>query len=572
MASNFTFLKTEWLEIAESARSAEKNARTDYATACFHARRTLELAVNWIYDHDEELTAPYDDNLSSLIFADDFRNNLNPALFTKIDYIRKVGNQAVHGTRKINEHEAVRTVQELFHFLYWLARTYTQGDVKQFDELKFDEKLVPLRQVSVSVNTYKKLKEIDERYKAEQEAEKLKKQQLTEKPDIDAELQRLRKQITAAKHKNQKYPDSHNYSEAETRKNIIDLMITEAGWKIGKDCTFELEIKGMPNKENIGFIDYVLWGSDGKPLAVIEAKRTAKGAEAGKQQAKLYADCVEAEYGRRPVIFYTNGYEIFIWDDFKYPPRQIQGFYTKDELELMIQRRQTRKNLSAENINEEIVNRHYQKRAISRVAENFQDNNARKSLIVMATGAGKTRTVIALCDLLLKANWAKRILFLADRVALVKQACNAFKKHLPNANPVNLVTEKEETGSRVYVSTYPTMMGQINQLEGDIRRFGVGYFDLIVIDEAHRSVYQKYKAIFEYFDSYLVGLTATPKAEVDRNTYRLFDLQNGLPTDSYELDEAVKDGYLVPSINISHATKFISEGIKYSDLSDEEKE
>lgn len=571
MASNFTFLKNEWLEIAESARSAEKMARTDYATACFHARRTLETAVNWVYDHDQDLNVPYSDSLNDKIQNDDFKR-LTGAAFGKANYVRRIGNQAVHNTRRIEERDAVLAVSELFHFLYWFARTYTQGDVRQFDGLQFDQKLVPPRQVSVSVNTYKKLREIDERYKAEQEAENAAKQQLAASPDIDAELQRLRKQITQAKHANQKYPDSHDYSEAETRKNIIDLLLAEAGWKTGKDCTFELEVKGMPNAHDVGYIDYVLWGDDGKPLAVVEAKRTSVGAESGKQQAKLYADCVEAEHQRRPVIFYTNGYEIYIWDDLNYPPRQVQGFYTKDELELMIQRRTSRQMLAAENIDENIVNRHYQKRAIARVAENFQKNNARKSLIVMATGAGKTRTVIALCDLLMKAGWAKRILFLADRRALVTQACNNFKKHLPQTNPVNLVTEKEQTGSRVYVSTYPTMMNQINQLENGKRRFGVGYFDLIVIDEAHRSVYQKYKAIFDYFDSYLVGLTATPKAEVDRNTYRLFDLQNGLPTDSYELEEAVKDGYLVPSVNISHATKFIREGIRYESLSDEEKE
>lgn len=571
MASNFSFLKNEWSEIAESAIKAEKFARTDYAIACILARRTLETAVNWIYDYDSDLTPPYDDSLNEKIHHPDFKT-LTGAAFGKANYVRKIGNQAAHNTRQITEREAILAISELFHFLYWLARTYTQGDVKQFDGLNFDEKLVPPRQISVSAKTYQKLKQIDERHKAEQEAETLRKQQLASNPDIDAELEKLRRKIAEAKRRNQKYPDSHNYSEAETRQNIIDLMLKEAGWTIGKDCTFELEIEGMPNAENVGFIDYVLWGNDGKPLAVIEAKRTAKGAEAGKQQAKLYADCIEAKYGRRPVIFYTNGYEIYIWDDLNYPPRKVQGFYTKDELELLIQRRELRKKLASEDINEKIVNRHYQKRSIGRVADNFQTHNARKALIVMATGAGKTRTVIALCDLLMRANWAKRILFLADRVALVKQACNAFKRHLPDSNPVNLVTEKEQSGSRVYVSTYPTMMGQINQLEGEKRRFGTGYFDLIVIDEAHRSVYQKYKAIFDYFDSFLVGLTATPKSEVDRNTYRLFDLQSGVPTDSYELDEAVKDGYLVPSVNLSVPTKFLLDGIKYADLSDEEKE
>jgi len=308
------------------------------------------------------------------------------------------------------------------------------------------------------------------------------------------------------------------------------------------------------------------------PLFVAQCLRTSASAEVGKQQAKEYANCLEAEYNRRPVIFYTNGYEIHLWDDVNYPPRIVQGFYTKDEVELMIGRRTTRKTLNADDINTRIVERHYQKRAIKKVAENFSERNQRKALVVMATGAGKTRTVIALSDLLQRANWAKRILFLADRVALVKQAANAFKAHLPNSNPVNLVTEREETGSRVYVSTYPTMMNLINQMDGDRRRFGVGYFDLIVVDEAHRSIYQKYKAIFAYFDSFLVGLTATPKSEVDKNTYRLFDLQSGVPTDAYELQEAVDDGYLVPSVNISVPTKFTREGIKYDELSEDEKE
>ena len=305
-------------------------------------------------------------------------------------------------------------------------------------------------------------------------------------------------------------------------------------------------------------------------FAGVEAKKTAQDVGVGKHQATLYADCVEAKYGRRPVIFYTNGYEIYLWDDRNYPPRIVQGFYTADELELMIQRRETRKTLKAEDINTAIVERHYQTRAITRMAENFT-NKQRKGLLVMATGAGKTRTVIALCDLLQRTGWAKRVLFLADRVALVKQAANAFKTHLPNSNPVNLLNEKGATGSRVFLSTYPTMMNLIDEMDGEERRFGVGYFDLIVIDEAHRSIYQKYKAIFAYFDSLLVGLTATPKGEVDINTYRMFDLQTGMPTDAYDLDEAVADGFLVPSVNISVPTKFTREGIKYDELSEEEK-
>src|SRR5262249_52148642 len=257
--------------------------------------------------------------------------------------------------------------------------------------------------------------------------------------------------------------------------------------------------------------------------------------------------------------------------DTRHPPRPIQGFLKKDELALMIQRRETRKALAPEDINRQIVERFYQDRAIRRVAEAFERDKQRKALLVMATGAGKTRTVIALCDLLMRANWAKRVLFLADRKALVRQAVNAFKKHLPGVATVNLLEDPQQEG-RVYVSTYPTMMGLIDAADAGERRFGVGHFDLVVIDEAHRSVYRKYKAIFEYFDSLLVGLTATPKGDVDRDTYRLFDLQTGVPTDAYNLDEAVNDGFLLPPKAVSLTTDFLDRGIRYDQLSEEEKE
>ena len=367
-------------------------------------------------------------------------------------------------------------------------------------------------------------------------------------------------------------PDDHDYSEAETRDYFIDLLLREAGWvftKPGEDT--EYPVTGMPNNTGEGFVDYVLWGDDGLPLALNEAKRTKRDPRVGQQQAKLYADCLEKKFGRRPIIFYSNGYDHWLWDDTNYPPRPVQGFYKKAELELLIQRRQTRKSLAAAQINEAIVERYYQTRAIRRIGEAFEKDHDRKTLIVMATGAGKTRTIIALCDLLMRCNWVKRVLFLCDRVALVNQAVNAFKKHLPESSPVNLVTEKETEG-RVFVSTYPTMMGLIDETNNGQRRFGVGHFDLVIIDEAHRSVYQKYKAIFDYFDSLLVGLTATPREEIDRDTYGLFNLEKGVPTDSYDLNVAVADKFLVPAQPVSVPLKFQRGGIKYDDLSDEEKE
>jgi type I restriction enzyme R subunit len=388
---------------------------------------------------------------------------------------------------------------------------------------------------------------------------------------LEAEIEALRAEIAAAKAANQATADTHDYREAETRDLFIDLLLREAGFDPKAPDTIEVEVAGMPNAPGVGYVDYVLRGDDGKPLALVEAKRTRKDPRIGQQQAKLYADCLEAQYGQRPIIFYSNGYDHWIWDDMRHPPRPIQGFLKKDELALLIQRRETRKALAPEDINPAIVERFYQQRAIRRIAETFEHDKQRKVLLVMATGAGKTRTVIALADLLMRANWIKRVLFLADRKALVRQAVNAFKKHLPGAATVNLVEERLQDG-RVYVSTYPTMMGLIDEVGAEERRFGVGNFDLVVIDEAHRSVYRKYKAIFEYFDSLLVGLTATPKNEVDRDTYRLFDLQTGVPTDAYGLDEAVSDGFLVPPKAVSLTTDFLERGIRYDELSEEEKE
>jgi type I restriction enzyme, R subunit len=565
--SNFVFLRSEWPDLYESSAKVESLAQTDARSCCFYARRTLELAVHWLYDHDSELQRPYDDNLSALIYEPTFRNNLTNDLFLKVKTIKEIGNLAVHSRRPITERDALRATKELFHFLYWLARMYTRHSPAQYQNMVWNEQAVPARQVSVSAKTLQQLKALEEqlREKDREIADKAK-----ALADTDTQIALLREQIAEAKKLNEKIPDDHDYSEAETRDYFIDLLLREAGWPLDRPEDREYPVTGMPNEKGEGFVDYVLWGPDALPLAVVEAKRTKKDARIGRQQAKLYADCLEAKFKRRPLIFYTNGYKTWFWDDLSYPPREVQGFYKRDELELLIQRRSNRKDLAKESINREIVERYYQDESIRAVTEHFS-NMQRKALVVMATGAGKTRTVIALCELLQRCNWIKRVLFLADRVALVRQACNAFKKHLPDSNPVNLVTEKF-TDSRIYISTYPTMMGQINEIEDGLRRFGVGHFDLVIIDEAHRSVYQKYRAIFDYFDSMLIGLTATPKDEVDRNTYSLFDLEKGVPTYSYDLDQAVADGFLVPYVPVEVPLRFLRGGIKYDDLSEEEKE
>ncbi|ABD68803.1 type III restriction enzyme, res subunit [Rhodoferax ferrireducens T118] len=569
--SNFAFLQSEWSTLYGAAIKAEGMANTDARTSCFYARRTLELAVDWLYKHDPALRLPYQDHLSALIHEPSFKATAGDAVFTKAKLIKDLGNLAVHSTRKILPVDAVTATRELFHFCYWLARTYGQR-ARPAPDLRFVPALIPSASATATVpdpapQSVDQLQKLEAELQARDEKLTV---LLSNKAALDDELKQLREQVAAAKKANTAQPDTHDYCETETRDKFIDLLLKEAGWQLNAK-NFEIEVSGMPNNQGVGYVDYVLWGDDGRPLGLVEAKRTRRDAKVGQQQAKLYADCLQAQYDQRPIIFYSNGYEHWIWDDASYPPRPVQGFFKKQELELLIQRRTNRKKLADAVINDDIVNRYYQHRAVRRIGETFELENQRKALLVMATGGGKTRVVVALSDVLTRCNWAKRILFLADRVALVKQAVNAFKTHLPDSSPVNLVSERHADG-RVFVSTYPTMMGLIDDAADGQRRFGVGHFDLIIIDEAHRSVYQKYRAIFDYFDAMLVGLTATPKDEIDHNTYSLFDLESGVPTDVYGLDEAVAEGYLVPPRSISVPLKFQREGIKYKDLSEEEKE
>ena len=566
--SPFSFLQAEWPDLHDAARRAERLVYADPRASCFYARRCLELAVAWIYKHDPEVRLPYQDNLSALLHEPTFKAAVGEAILTKSRLITRFGNEAVHSPRPIQQNDALTAVRELFHITYWLARSYARRG-KPEPTLTFDPNAIPrVAPAPSSKQTIEQLQRLEAELR--ERDEKLT-TLLAGNAALDEELARLREEVAAAKKAAGTQPDTHDYSEAETRDFYIDLMLKEAGWALGETRDREFEVSGMPNTDGRGFVDYVLWGDDGRPLGLVEAKRTKRDPRVGQQQARLYADCLERQFGQRPIIFYSNGYEHWIWDDATYPPRSIHGFLKKSELELLIQRRTTRVPLAATEIDGAIVERFYQTRAIRRIAEAFEKDRDRKALIVMATGAGKTRAVVALCDLLMRCNWVKRVLFLADRVALVRQAVNAFKVHLPSASPVNLVTEKEAEG-RVYVSTYPTMMRLIEENAEGQRRFGVGHFDLIIIDEAHRSVYQKYRAIFEYFDALLVGLTATPKDEVDRNTYSLFELEPGVPTDAYSLEEAVRDGFLVAPKAVSVPVKFQREGISYADLTEEEKE
>mgnify|MGYP004462275573 FL=1 len=363
----------------------------------------------------------------------------------------------------------------------------------------------------------------------------------------------------------------HDPTEAKTRTRYIDTMLLDAGWVKGVDWQEEVELAGMPNQAQVGFADYVLYGDDGKALAVVEAKRTSVDVAKGRQQAKLYADLLERQYGRRPVVFLSNGFETRM-EDGQYPERKVAAIYSKRDLEKLFNLRRIRTSLANVSVREDIAGRYYQKGAVRAVCDSLDRKNRRRALLVMATGSGKTRTVIALVDILLRHNWVKNVLFLADRNSLVTQAKRSFVNLLENLSVTNLCEEKDNFAARCVFSTYQTMMNCIDTVADETGKklFTCGHFDLLICDEAHRSIYHKYQDIFTYFDAPLVGLTATPKDEIDKNTYEVFQLENGVPTYGYDLAQAVQDGYLVDYRVAETKLKFLEEGIAYDDLPPEE--
>lgn len=567
MTSNFDFLHPHYPTLHEQATHAEILVYAAPRASCFYTRFTLEQAVHWLYANDAYLQPPYDTNLGALIHEQTFKDNLNPpSLFQKVRTIHKIGNLAVHDSGTISDRDALHALQELFHFLYWLYRYYAP-DGKTIASLTFNSRLIPEDTASPDLSR-QQLQELQTQLSQTDEMRRIAE---TRQQQTQQELDTLKAQIAALKQQNQAIPDTHNYNEADTRRYLIDVLLKEAGWNIHQPGWTEVEVQGMPTDSGKGRVDYVLWGDNGKPLALVEAKRTTLDPRKGQHQAELYANCLETQFNQRPLIFCTNGYQTWIWDDINYPPRLIQGFLKKDELERLIFRRTSRKRLHLVQVNADIVNRSYQTEAIRRITETFT-KKGRKSLLVMATGTGKTRTAIALIDLLIRANWVKRTLFLADRNALLTQAYRAIKTHLPTVTPIDLTKDKDADTANVVLSTYPTMYNCINRSGEAQRFFGSGHFDLVIIDEAHRSVYKKYRALFEYFDALLVGLTATPRTEVHRDTYEIFDLEPGVPSFAYELNDAIADNYLVPPKGIEIPFKFLRQGVNYEDLSPEEQE
>ena len=562
---NFDFLngRQEFSLFAASAVEAEKVFATSSAMCVIGCRKALELAVKWVYTVDNGIQAPYKDNLSALIHEYTFKKQLPPLLFGKIKGIVTFGNMAVHTGKIVPPAFAVQSLKSLFEFIQWVDYSYGSD----YQVRTFDAQRIPKTHVSLDMQKILAQESL-----------------LGEK---DAEIERLRQQLaeladkyTGAKERNRQSRTiiMEDLSEFSTRKIYIDAMLLGMDWELegpDSDVSQEYEVEGMagvPGQK--GYADYVLWGRDGKPLAVVEAKKACKDPNTGRTQAKLYADCLELRFGQRPVMFTTNGFDTFFWDDKGGPQRKVSRIFSKTDLERIIERRTSRLPLESITISNAITDRYYQQGAIRSVCEEIS-RGVRKHLLVMATGTGKTRTAASLVDVLSRGHHITNVLFLADRTALVSQAKDDFKTYLPNMSLCNLCANKDDASARIVFSTYPTIMNAIDReksKDGGML-FSPAHFDLIVIDESHRSIFKKYRAIFEYFDAILLGLTATPKTEVARNTYEFFELENGVPTYVYDYDTAVhQDHVLVPYYNYEVTTKFLSEGITYEELSDEDKE
>jgi len=590
MNTNFHFLSTEWPEFFDLCIKAEKFTITDPRTSLTIARSALELAVNWMFSNDDELDLPFDTSLNSLIKQRSFQDQFQNKFYTEIDLIRKVGNLAIHN-KKVSDYDSRSIIVHLFYFSKWFAKSYSKQDLGDLGF--FDWDFVPAE--GAEALSKKELEYLQKKFEGDLDKFKNKLEEVSEKNAelahknefFKRQIQELQKQIEANKQlANHSDEIVHPRNEYETRKYFIDVSLREAGWDLEGSKDKEFKVQYMPSSTNIsetGFIDYVLWDDDGLPLAVVEAKKTMENASKGENQAQLYAESLEKMFDRRPVMYYTNGFETYLWDDqFYKKSRLVHGYYTKKELQTIMFRRANRHDIRTTTIDTTITDRAYQLRAIRSVAEHFAGNEKssgkligthRAALLVLATGTGKTRISIALSKLLLEANWAKRILFLADRRSLVRQAKNNFVKLMPEHTCVNLLEEKDNPDARIAFSTYPTMMGLIDGSKDNEKRFyGVGHFDLVIIDEAHRSIYKKYAAIFDYFDALFLGLTATPIENIDKSTYSMFGLADKSPTDAYTFEEAVSNKHLVPYHSIEVPTKFLRGGIHYDELSEEEKE
>ena len=563
--TNFSFLKSEkeYALFAPAAIEAERVYSSAPAMCAVGCRKALELAVKWVYSADNTMQMPYKDNLQSLIHEPSFRFAVDYNTWGKLPFVIKLGNLAVHTEKSVQKSDALASLKGLFEFIQWVDYCYGL----HYEERTFDENLIPTERVIIDTKKIKEQESLLDEKDAEIEA-------------LRKKIEQMAAQYTAEKgeHQQNRTFKSQDLSEFKTRKIYIDVDMKQMGWKFtGTDADVQEEypvedMAGVVGQK--GYCDYVLFGKDGMPLAVVEAKRTSKDPNSGRKQAVLYADCLERKFGRRPMMFTTNGFETYFWDDQTAPQRRVSGIFSKDDLQKLMNRRSEHPDLMAVPIDDKITDRYYQKEAIRAVCEQIQ-RGFRKHLLVMATGTGKTRTASSLTDVLSRGKQVTNILFLADRTALVKQAKDDFKNYLPDMSLCNLCTNKDDRNARIVFSTYPTMLNAIDDVKSKdgTRLFTPAHFDLIIIDESHRSIFKKYRVIFEYFDAIMVGLTATPKTEVDRNTYDFFEMEHGVPTYAYDYETAVyQDHVLVPYYNYEVHTKFLDEGIIYDDLSEKDKE
>lgn len=579
---NFEFLREDWPELASLAGFAELYAHFDPQSAQTKLRTYAEGIVGVLY-MNLDLLRPESAKFLDLLTDPVFERAVPRVVCDKLHALRMHGNKAAHGD-KVTVTDSLWLLKEGFDLGKWLVEIYAKGPTKVAEIFQPPE---PPR--SAKSQYKKERRALLEKYaKQEAQMEGLLLELKSER-ERSSELQRIQRPARAislaqslpiqddaiqkAAEKGQKVADELQFSEEEARKYLIDTQLNQAGWVVEDktQVTTEYPVLHQPTPSGEGKIDYVLWDSDSKPLAVIaviEAKETATSAENGRQQAKLYADGLEEMTKQRPIIFYTNGHEINIWDDFEsrgYPPRKIYGFYSKSSLQYLMWQRAERKRLDTVSPKSEILNvRLYQHEALKRVCESFEAGK-RKALVVQATGTGKTRLAVAISDVLFKAGWAKRILFLCDRKELLRQAKNTFSQWLdvPVAVITSQALKEGNPNDQISLATYPTMLK-------NYERFDPGFFDLIVADESHRSIYNIYGELFKYFDGLQIGLTATPVEMISRSTCQLFGRDVNDPTANYTLEEAVAEGYLVPFKVVKHTTKFLREGIKGKALTPEQ--
>lgn len=566
---NFEFLSAKRPELAALGALAERYAHADASSALVKLRTFAEQIVSGIYQN-QGLPRPGQAELIGLLTNDAFRAIIPSVILDKLHLLRVNGNKAAHGS-PVSSQAAITALRDAFDLARWLAVTFysvvptdlpsftipteelIEGDTK--GQLKRDKKAALEKLAAQETQMLELLRVIGEERERTQQA-------LKKAGELEQVLAAGKATVSVL-----------DFNESATRKRLIDSMLIDAGWNVGEngantsDVTQEHLVQHQPTDSGTGYADYVLWDPEtGKPLATIEAKKTAVNPELGRKQNELYADGLEKEHGQRPIIIYTNGFDTWIWDDKQgHPPRKVFGFYSRDSLQYLVYQRTAKKDLATMQTNPAIAGRLYQLETIRRITERFS-NKSRKTLIVQATGTGKTRVAIGLVELLSRARWVKRVLFLCDRRELRKQAKNAFTDFLPG-EPLTIVGARTagDREKRIYLATYPAMK-QVFQT------FDVGFFDLIIADESHRSIYNAYGDLFRYFDCLQVGLTATPVEFVARNTFRLFECDDQNPTAYYPLERAIDEGFLVPYEVFSHTTKFLREGIKYGHLTQEQRQ